>query len=135
MRVPPRTWLGVYLVAAFASAIGPAVLAHLPNAVVLRIEDKYHHVVTQRRSTFGTTVRDVLHEAGIAPGPNDRLTPAAGVRLAPGMLIEIRRAFPVLVQVDGSRRVIMTAAATVDEVIGDEANELTVRPRDRIYPP
>ncbi len=134
MRPPTRTWLGVYVIAALVSALSTAVLAHLPNAVVLRIEDDSHRIVTQRRSTFGATVRDALHEAGIVVGPHDRLTPAAGVRLAPGMVIDVRRAFPVLAQVDGHRRVIMTAAATVDELIGDGASGLTVRPRDRVYP-
>ncbi|MGH2374207.1 MAG: 3D domain-containing protein [bacterium] len=134
MPFPLRTWLGVYVLGALVSAMGPAVLSHLPTAVVVRVEDSSHHVVTQRRSTYGETVRDVLQESGIVVGPYDRLTPAAGVRLAPRMVIETRRAFPVLVHVNSSRRVIMTAAATVDELIGDPANGLAVRPRDRVYP-
>ncbi|MGQ0548430.1 MAG: 3D domain-containing protein [Armatimonadota bacterium] len=134
MPFPMRRWLGVYVLGALISAISPAVLAHLPNAVIFRIEDESHRVVKQRRLTYGATVRDVLREAAITVGPHDRLIPAAGVRLAPRTIIEIRRAFPVLVMVDGSRRVVMTAAATVDELIGDAAHGLAVRPRDRVYP-
>ncbi len=134
MPFPLRTWLGVYVLGALISAMGPAVLSHLPTAVAIRVEDSSHRVVTQRLTTYRETVRDVLQESGIVVGPYDRLTPATSVRLAPRMVIEIRRAFPVLVQVDGHRRVITTAAATVDELIGNNANGLAVRPLDRVYP-
>ncbi|HET8678937.1 MAG TPA: 3D domain-containing protein [bacterium] len=134
MRFPLRTWVGVYVLGALISALGPAVLSHLPTAVAIRVEDSSHRVVKQRLTTYGETVRDVLQESSIVVGPYDRLTPAAGARLAPRMVIEIRRAFPVLVQTDGHRRVIMTAAATVDELIGDTAHGLAVRPHDRVYP-
>ncbi len=129
MRPFTRTWLSVCLIGAMISAISAAVLAHLPHAVVLQIENG-----TRTVSTFGATVRDVLNEAKVVVGPHDRLIPAPTTPLGTGVAIEIRRAFPVTVLVDGGQRALMTAAATVDELIGDEENGLAVRPRDRVYP-
>lgn len=134
MRPFERTWLLLCLVGAMTSAISAAVLAHLPHGVVLRIENETQQLSTRQLSTFDATVRDVLNEAKIAVGPHDRLIPDPSTRLAPGLTIEVRRAFPVTLQVDGGERKVMTGASTVDELIGDHRSGVQVRPRDRVYP-
>jgi uncharacterized protein YabE (DUF348 family) len=126
--------LGLCVIGAAVSAISVTFLAHLPYGVALQVQDESQEITVRHMVTFGSTVRDVLHEAGVNVGRHDRLAPALGTALAPGLVIEVRRAFPVTLHVDGYRRVVMTAAVTVDEFIGNPATSLALRPRDRVHP-
>jgi uncharacterized protein YabE (DUF348 family) len=107
--------------------IGAAASAHLPKAVRIRTESGARVV-----STYRMTITDVLSEAGIAVGPHDRVLPAGSTALSSGLVIQVRRAFPVTLHVDGGGRTLMTAASTVEEFVSTSG--VSLRSADRVYP-
>lgn len=108
-------------------AIGAAAAAHLPKAVWIHSDAGVRAVSTHR-----ATVGAVLEEARVRLGPHDRVIPAPSAALAPGLSIEVRRAFPITLLADGGRRTLWTAASSVAEFIS--ASGLRLGPRDRVYP-
>lgn len=110
-------------------ALGAGAVASLPKAVLLQTATGLHKI-----STVRSTVGEMLTDLGIAPAPQDRVTPAASTRLANGMSVEYKRAFPVRLIVDGGLRTMMTVAATVDEFLAERPAGVVLRLRDRVYP-
>lgn len=108
-------------------ALGTAAAAHLPKAVWIHSEVGARVVSTHRQ-----TVGDILEEAGITLGPHDRVIPATATPLVQGLSIEIRRAFPITLLVDGGRRTLWTAASSVAEFI--TTSDVRVGSQDRVYP-
>lgn len=86
----------------------------------------------RKLSTFGRNVSDVLQKAGVQVGPADFLSYEPGEKLRSGMKIEIRRAFPVTVNADGTEFQAFIVEATVAEVL--DKLGLTLGPFDRIEP-
>ncbi|MEW6568173.1 MAG: ubiquitin-like domain-containing protein [Chloroflexota bacterium] len=60
--------------------------------------------------THARTVAAALHDAGLDPAPEDILAPDPDTALTAGMTIRLDRAHPVVVEADGERRVVRTAA-------------------------
>jgi len=108
-------------------ALGAAATAHLPKAVWIHSETGARVVSTHR-----ATVGEILQEARITLGPHDRVIPGATTPLASGLSIEIRRAFPITLLVDGGRRTVLTSASSVAEFIG--TSDVRLGSQDRIYP-
>lgn len=82
--------------------------------------------------TRAATVNDLLIERGIAPAPEDRLSPDAASALSDGATVEFRAAVPVTLIVDDERRAIRTAARTVGELLSDAGVKLAMR--DKVFP-
>lgn len=73
--------------------------------------------------TFADDVTELLEEEGVRTGPYDTVTPAPGTPLGHGDGVEVRRARPVLLTLDGRRREVWTTADTVEDML----RELRVR--------
>ena len=61
----------------------------------------------QLRRTAATTVGQALHEANVVVNATDSVEPPPGSRLTQGMIIVVKRAFPLTIQADG--RIIQTS--------------------------
>lgn len=70
-----------------------------------------------RVQTFAPTVGDALERSGVALGPNDRVDPQLPAPVPAGGEIEVMRAKPVVVEVNGERTVEQSTGRTVDEVL------------------
>lgn len=108
-------------------AAGAAAHAHLPRYVAVSTD---YGLLTVR--TYGTTVAEALRDGRIEVRPEDRILPAPEARLARGMTIRIRWAFPVLLTADGRQRWVLTAAPTVGQFLAEAG--VSVRPGDRVHP-
>jgi len=108
-------------------ALGAAAATHLPKAVWIHSEVGARVVSTHRQ-----TVRDILEDTRITLGPRDRVIPGTATPLVQGLSIEIRRAFPITLLVDGRRRTLLTAASSVAEFLG--TSDVQLGSRDRVYP-
>lgn len=84
----------------------------LEKRVTVRIEGTPVHL-----RTFATSVGDALGRAGIPVGPRDRVRPALGARLADGAVIEVLRAKPITILLNGQPRRVIVTGLTVEEVI------------------
>ncbi len=82
--------------------------------------------------TSATTVGEALRDARVSLGPHDRVSPAAGEGVTDGMVIEVRRAVPVVFRLDGRAARVLSAAETVGELLA--ASRLPVRADDRLEP-
>ncbi|MBX7213230.1 MAG: ubiquitin-like domain-containing protein [Thermoflexales bacterium] len=71
----------------------------------------------QTVKTAALTVGEALMQAGRTPFLADRITPPVGTTLQPGMTIDVVRAKPVTVIVDGRRLRTRTHAATIGDVL------------------
>jgi uncharacterized protein YabE (DUF348 family) len=81
--------------------------------------------------THATTVGDALHQAGLDLHREDWVSPDLEAPLEPGLVVEVRRAWPVKLHVDGRTRLLRTHALTVGDVL-DEAGVQT-GPADEIW--
>lgn len=81
------------------------------RVVDLNLDEKF--------STSTETVGDLLTEIGITLKPEDYISKSLNDTLIADDYIEIRRAFPITLNIDGSPRMIYTSKQTVGEVLSD----------------
>lgn len=110
MRSLRRTTLRVALVGLLASA--SYTYASLEKVVTVRVEGK----ITRVR-TFAGTVGDALARTGILLGPSDRVQPSLDAPLAEGSVVEVYRAKPITVLLNGRPRQVIVTSLTVEEVL------------------
>ncbi|WP_336711084.1 ubiquitin-like domain-containing protein [Arthrobacter sp. USHLN218] len=82
-------------------------------------------------STFGTTVQDVLDEAGVQVDGYDEVTPAVATEISNGGSIQVITAKPVKLTLDGSSKTVQSTSATVKDLI----NELGVEEDSELSAP
>ena len=84
----------------------------LEKHVTVRVEGSLIRV-----GTFASTVAQVLDREDIHLAPNDVVRPPVTARVRDGMLIEVRRAKPILILLNGQPRRVIVTGLTVEEVI------------------
>jgi uncharacterized protein YabE (DUF348 family) len=99
----------VAVLAASAVAYGA-----LEKHVTVRVEGSLIQV-----RTFAGSVGDVLDRAHITLAPKDLVRPPITAHLREGMLIEVRRAKPIMLLLNGRPRQVIVTSLTVEEVIED----------------
>lgn len=102
-----RRGLALALVAALSV---PLVLA--PDRIAIAVDGE----VVEVRS-YEDTVREALTAAGVEIGPDDRVRPGIHAPVADGLGIEVLRAVPVALQVDGRTHLVPVAGETVEDVL------------------
>jgi uncharacterized protein YabE (DUF348 family)/3D (Asp-Asp-Asp) domain-containing protein len=108
--------LAVALVAVVGQALADYARGLTP---VVLVEDGR----ARRVRTRCVTVGEVLDDLGVLVGPYDRLTPDRDVALEPRMRIEVLRARPVTLVVDGVTQVVQTHRRYVDEILAEAGVE------------
>jgi uncharacterized protein YabE (DUF348 family) len=98
-----------------ALVVGLAVAAlsygSLQKRVVVRVDGRpVAHV-----QTFATSVGDALRRAGIALGPHDRVVPPSAAAL--GRVVDVFRAKPIVILLDGKPRRLLVTGLTVEQVL------------------
>jgi len=104
--------------AAIIICLGLATLAYgaLEKHVTLRVEGRPVSV-----RTFATTVGAVLNREGITLGPRDRVVPRASATIRQGSIINVYRAKPVTILLDGKPRRVIVTGLTVQDVLSEAA--------------
>ncbi len=123
--------------AAVVAVLGASAVAYgaLEKHVTVRIDGSLVRV-----RTFASTVGEVLDRADITLHANDRVRPAVATNIREGMLIEVRRAKPITVILNGKQRQVIVTALTVGEVIeemrlrGSLADYVGASRADRVTP-
>jgi len=102
------------LKAAVVAVLSVSAVAYgaLEKHVTVRVEGSLIRV-----GTFASTVSEVLDRADIRLGPKDVVRPPVTTRLHDGMLIEVRRAKPITLLLNGEPRQVIVTGLTVEEVI------------------
>lgn len=118
-------WLVVLVVGIFMVAF--AGLAIAGKSVVIQADGRQVAVMT-----FKTTVGEALAQANIVLGDYDSVVPAKSEKIEEGIQIQVLRAFPVKLMVDGQVKEIITPVKTVDELIKMAGVQLG--PLDRVSP-
>jgi uncharacterized protein YabE (DUF348 family) len=100
--------------AAVVAVLSVSAIAYgaLEKHVTVRVEDE-----SIRMRTFAGTVAEALERADVTLGPDDLVTPALTTNIREGLLIEVRRAKPITLLLNGEPRQVIVTARTVDEVI------------------
>src|SRR6266536_4777049 len=70
-----------------------------------------------RVHTFASSVGEVLDRAHVTLEPNDLVRPPLSTHVREGMLIEVRRAKPITLLLNGRPRQMIVTGLTVEEVI------------------
>ncbi|HLF28752.1 MAG TPA: ubiquitin-like domain-containing protein [Anaerolineae bacterium] len=96
------------------------------NAVTLVIDGQPRSVRTNQ-----TTVEGVLRDAGLALDPADRVQPGPDAELASNSIIQIERARPVTLLVDGRTLRLRTHAATLVDLFAEQ--KIEVGPSDALF--
>jgi len=81
--------------------------------------------------THARTVGDVLHAADLNPAPEDWLSPHPDSQIQAGTIIELYRAFPIELQVDGETQIIYTHETAPANILA--AANLRLYPGDRLW--
>jgi uncharacterized protein YabE (DUF348 family) len=114
---------------AIVVVLGLATIAYgaLEKRVTVRIEGKPVSV-----RTYADTVAGALARAGVVVGPLDRVVPASTSPIHQGSVIQVFRAKPVTILLDGKPRRVVVTGITVQEVL----NEVALRGRlaDFVHP-
>jgi uncharacterized protein YabE (DUF348 family) len=99
----------------------------LEKRVTVRIDGRPAAV-----TTYAGTVAEALARAGVRLQPEDRVVPAATSKVRRGAVIQVLRAKPVTILLDGKPRRVIVTGLTVQEVL----NEVAVRGRlaDFVHP-
>jgi 3D (Asp-Asp-Asp) domain-containing protein len=113
---------------AFLPAAPPLVPSPVPSLQVT-IQDGE---LTRSVKTEAATVAQLLAEAGISMTGNDRVQPAPEEVLVDGMQVQIARAIPLTIHVDGQALAIFSAARTAAEVLAGAG--ITLGELDRTDP-
>jgi resuscitation-promoting factor RpfB len=100
--------------AAVVAVLGASAVAYgaLEKNVTVRVEGSLIRV-----HTFAGSVGDVLERAHITLEPKDLVRPAITTHLREGMLIEVRRAKPIMLLLNGQPRQVIVTGLNVEEVI------------------
>ena len=113
----PRIVLGV---AALASAgvfgVAGVGVASSHTSVMLEVNG-----VSRPVTSWGNTVGDALHAAGVSIGSNDLVQPGTGEAVRDGDTIVVRTSKPYTVTVDGQTRTLWTTASSADAILADAA--------------
>lgn len=86
----------------------------LTKEVIIRDEDKEINI-----KGYISSVGDALDKAKIALGEHDQISLAMETKIENGMTINIERAYPVTIQVDGETVEVMTAFENVSEILNE----------------
>ncbi|MPY78020.1 MAG: DUF348 domain-containing protein [Actinophytocola sp.] len=112
-----RTWKQRFLKGAVVAVLvsltsgGAAALA-MNKSVTLNVDGK-----TQTVNTFGSTVSDVIDEAGITIGKHDALSPSPNAAVGHGGVVKLERGRQLNLVVDGKERQTWVRATTVEEAM------------------
>ncbi|WP_277998208.1 ubiquitin-like domain-containing protein [Zhaonella formicivorans] len=82
--------------------------------------------------TFKSEVGEVLLEQGITLAPEDKVSYELTTPLQDGMTIQVIRAFPVQVQVDGKVLQVTTTPTTVEQIL--KQAKIVLGPHDKVSP-
>ncbi|MBP2072176.1 MULTISPECIES: G5 domain-containing protein [Thermoanaerobacterium] len=119
----------ILIVAALViSLVGIAVYVNLKKQVTITDNGK-----TIVATTFKSTVKDLLAEKNIKFRKEDVITPSLDSKLKEGMKVNIKRAYPVVIHVDGKDITIYTVKPTLKDVLAQ--GKITLSPIDRISTP
>ena len=102
------------LQAAIVAVLGASAVAYgaMEKHVTVRVEGSLIQV-----HTFAGSVGDVLDRAHITLDPKDVVRPPTATHLRDGMLIEVRRAKPITLLLNGQPQQVIVTGLTVEEVI------------------
>lgn len=119
---------GLWVVALMAGALGLLVAGWRQTDAALVVEvDGQRHLVR----THAPTVGEALRQAGFELAPEDRVSPGLSEPLRPGVVIQVRRALPVALSVDGQVRQFRTQAKTAGELLQEAG--VPIGPADEIW--
>ena len=99
-----------------AVAIATAIASPTPTALTITIQDGENNRTVQ---SSARTVGDLLAEAGINLGESDTANPPAETALVDGLVVQITRAIPLTIQVDGQAYAIFSSARTPAKVLAN----------------
>jgi 3D (Asp-Asp-Asp) domain-containing protein len=107
----------------------------VPFVSVPRLSQPVYVAVDGRALSFSShkrTVAEVLDEAQIVVGEGDRVAPAPGTAIWPGIQITVTRAIPLTISIAGDQREVRLPAVTVGEALIQL--DVAVGPQDRVAP-
>lgn len=93
-------------------ALAGVAYASLEKRVTVRVEGR-----PQAFRTFAFTVGDALRRADVSLGPKDRVAPDVSARVSDGLVIDVFRAKPIVLLLDGKPRRVIVTGLTVDQVV------------------
>ena len=101
-------------------------LARTASSLTLEIDGQRYEV-----RTHATTVGEALRRSGLDLYPEDRVSPGLEAPLQPGMDIQVQRARPMRLRVDGKTLQLRTHAATVGQLLAEAG--VALGPADEIW--
>jgi resuscitation-promoting factor RpfB len=114
-QIPWRSpWTPVVCLAGLLSAGAIMLLGNLAKDVVLIVDGEPRTV-----RSFAASVRELLADYGVAVGHGDVIRPAAQAELVDGGRIEVRRARPITLTVDGRTMRRVVTARTVHGALAE----------------
>jgi uncharacterized protein YabE (DUF348 family) len=122
-------WMGGLLaLVLLAAGLGLLSFGLLRTSTLLVVDVDGHRYQVR---THATTVGAALRHAGFDIYPEDLVSPGLGASLAPGVVVEVQKAYPVTLSADSQVLQIRTQALTVRELLAEAGVRLA--PADEIW--
>ncbi|MGJ7045802.1 G5 domain-containing protein [Thermoanaerobacterium thermosulfurigenes] len=121
--------VGILILAALVILlVGTTVYVNLKKQVTITDNGK-----TVAVTTFKSSVKDLLAEKNIKLRKEDEVIPSIDSKLKNGMKVSIKRAYPVVIHVDGKDITIYTVKPTLKDVLAQ--GKIILSPIDKISTP
>ncbi|WP_210754750.1 resuscitation-promoting factor [Gordonia paraffinivorans] len=108
-----RARLAVGAVCATVAA-GGAIGVSMHKTVTIDVDGN-----TRQVSTMAMSVESLLESEGLAPGEGDKVYPGLDAGLGDGQVVKVNRLKQLTLEVEGKREVVITNAATVEELLAE----------------
>jgi uncharacterized protein YabE (DUF348 family) len=117
----------VIIVAVVVTTLSLILVSVMEKDVTIVVDNNRINVATHK-----STVREVLSSANIVVGEKDKILPGLEQRVEDTMEIQVKKAFPITVKVDGNILPISTAESTVEDML--KAEGIVLNEKDKINP-
>ncbi len=111
---PPIPTLAPTTTIATATAVPPTPTTQPPKTITLNVDGSMETITTQ-----AATVGETLSQANLQLNADDRVHPASETAVTENMTVEILRAFPVTIEVDGRSYPLQTTYHDIPNLLAD----------------
>ncbi len=111
---PPIPTLAPTTTMATATAVPPTPTTQTPKTITLNVDGSMETITTQ-----AATVGETLSQANLQLNADDRVHPASETAVTENMTVEILRAFPVTIEVDGRSYPLQTTYHDIPNLLAD----------------
>ncbi|MGG0187780.1 ubiquitin-like domain-containing protein [Bacillus rhizoplanae] len=110
-----------------SGSVGTVAYAGTTDKIVIEVDGKKQEIYTH-----ANTVSELLQDEGIQVTEKDHIYPALSTKIKGEMKVNVEKARPFMIMVDGKEKQVQSTAKTVKDLLAEE--HIEINEHDKIYP-